>query len=204
MDQQTKQNENQESHPETENEAIGIEKHALPLYEFLKKQSPALDWNQNNELMLSGSLVPNSDIFQLIKDATNLNNENVTSDEAVWRVFKKWLLDNNVPLAMVNNNVKKKDQLPAIQNPVNTAKFPSIRSLKSKYRYKRGSSPVVQNISNTSTQSGETPNVDTEKKEKRKRLDKSPLRRSIREKRSPKKYGRGKIATNRKIKWLKF
>ena len=35
-----------------------LEKKALPLYDFLKKRSPSLDWNRNYEILLSGSLLP--------------------------------------------------------------------------------------------------------------------------------------------------
>ena len=101
----------QEPNQEIPEEAAGLEKDALPLYEFLKKQSPTLDWNQNSELLLSGSLVPESNVFTLINDATNKNGEVKLSD-AVWRVFKRWLLNNNVPLSIVNDKVKSKEKLP--------------------------------------------------------------------------------------------
>ena len=158
----------QEPQLDPEIEATGLHKESLPLYEFLKKQSPALDWNQNYEITLSGSLVPDSNIFTLIKDATKPNAQSVQSNDAVWRVFKKWLIDNNVPPDMVNNLVKKQEQLPEIQNPVTPSNFPTIQSMKRKY-LKDG--PAVRvDIQDDAPQSEETSIDDSENKQKKAKI----------------------------------
>ena len=158
----------------------GLPKYSLPLYEYLKTQSPRIDWTLNNELLISGVLVPNSNIQTLLKDATNPKNENIQSDSASWRVFKNWLLDNKIPTDLLNDNVTAaKEQLPIFQNPAVASEFPSIEELKS------SDAPLT-------TSSKDKPATE-ERNEKR-----AAIRKSSRVIRPPKKYGRG-IG-----KWIRF
>ena len=154
----------------------------LPLYEFLKKKSPSIDWNANNELMISGLIIPDSNIFSLIKDATN-NKGTQKSDDGHFRIFKKWLQDNNVPDHLVNKKIKEKEKLPEITPPINLNEIPTVESLKSNPKTTLNEIPTVEN--NTTV---EKPYISEEQ-----------LRKSTRVSRPPVHYGRGA-----KIKWIKF
>ena len=57
----------------------GLPKYSIPLYEYLKTKSPSIDWNSNDDLLVSGEIVPDSNILLLLKDATNPDNERRTS-----------------------------------------------------------------------------------------------------------------------------
>ena len=126
-----------------ENIPQGLNRKGLPLYEFLKTKTPEIDWNENLELLLRGSLIPNTNIYELIKDATSTDGS-ISSDEASWRVFRKWLQDNDVPNNLVNNKVKKSENLPPVENPPKSSEFPSVEHLKD--RYKEGLGPIVQQL----------------------------------------------------------
>ena len=173
----------------------GLPKYSLPLYEFLKTKSPSIDWNSNNELLVSGSLVPDSNILLLFKDATNPQNEKIQSNLASWRVFKNWLLENNVPTTLLNNNVKIREKSPEIQNPVVESDFPSLNELKN------SEVPLtINSVEKPATK--EDSAINNSAKEENKKI-----RKSDRVIKPPKRYGRGlakKTKKVKKIKWIRF
>ena len=175
------------SHDSLETDKIkGLPKYSLPLYKYLKTKSPSIDWNSNNDLLVSGNLVPNSNII-LFKDATNPQNEKIQSDLASWRVFKNWLLENKVPTSLLNNNVTAKEKLPEVQNPAVESDFPSIDELKS--------TEVPLTINSVEKPfTNEDSAINNSEKEK-------TIRKSARVIKPPKRYGRG---LPKKIKWIRF
>ena len=110
------------------NQIRGLNKRAIPLYKYLEKKSPLIDWNQDRELLLSSTLIPNSNIYTLLNDATNNNKDSeIKSNEASWRVFRQWLRDNKVPSDLVNNKVLQEENLPPMLNQPNPENFPTIQ-----------------------------------------------------------------------------
>lgn len=188
----------------------GVNKKGLPLYHFLRKFSPDIDWNSNNEILISGSLIPNSNILQLIRDATE-NEAGIVSEDATWRVFRNWLRAHNVPSGIVNDRVNRKKDPPQVINPVDPTTFPSISTLKE--REKKGLGPVVHRNIETSVEN--VPIVESDDPENKKldeKVEKKPTRVSTRVKVAPKIYGRGRnkaknTTSNIKrtiLKWKKF
>ena len=167
----------------------GLPKYSLPLYEYLKAKSPSIDWNSNNDLLVSGVLVPDSNILTLFKDPTNPKSEKIQSNLASWRVFKNWLVTNNVPTNLVNNNVTEEEKLPEIQNPAEPAEFPSIAELKNK------DEPLIVNSKEKPSPEDASAVNNSEKKEKQKVKHSSCVIKP------PKRYSRG---ATKKIKWIRF
>ena len=155
----------------------------IPLYEFLKKKSPSIDWNADYELMISGLIIPGSNIFDLIKDATS--SEDVQkSDSGHFRIFKKWLQDNDVPDNLVNARTREKEKLPEITPPINLNEIPSIQSLRDQH------SPSTEVVLQSNT-----------KKRKKNYISQEPIRKSTREMKIPDRFkGRGLT----KKKWLRI
>ena len=191
----------------TKKSVSGLKKNGVPLYDYLKSKSPAIDWTVNNELLLSGSLVPNSNIVQLINDATN-NNGSIKSNEASWRVFRAWLKNNNVPQDLVNSNVTNKIKSPPIENPSHAESMPSVSTLVENYN--NGEPPIVDDGEYLSAEDTspveDEPIHDTGNNRKRKKISNGALRRSARTRKAPNKYGRWAKGSIKRatIKWLKY
>ena len=184
----------------------GLKKTRVPLYDYLKSKSPEIDWTVNNELLLSGSLVPNSNIVQLISDATN-DNGTIKSNEASWRVFRAWLKNNNVPEDLVISNVKNKIKSPPIENPSHAESMPPVSTLVQNYN--NGEPPIVDDgeyLSAEDTSPVEDDPIYDTGNNRKKKISNGALRRSTRAKKAPNKYGRGAKGSIKRatIKWLKY
>lgn len=194
------------SNPEKTSNAYKMLSHeGRMLYDFLEQSDPAIDWNSDNEVLLMGTVIPNSNIYKLINDVTNKNGA-ISSEKDIFRLFKNWLITNKAPAHLLNSTVyDKKDSSPKITPTLNPQNFPSVNELKQNQE-KSGSEFVDIESQSTSNDASATAIAELEKNvtEKSNDLNIEKLRKSDRIRKPPAKYGHGKKASRKRIKWLKY
>ena len=178
---------------------------ALKLFDYLERMKPDIDWNNNNEVLLSGIILPNSNVYTLLKDATNKKGK-IESDLAVFNVFKNWLNSNKIPENLVNAKVlEKKRQHPKITQPISVENFPSISELKERSPNKGVEIHNDKEAANSTIVNNEIfPDPKSLKRTVTGDINVEPVRKSGRKKRSPQKYGFGRKRVIKKIRWIRY
>ena len=172
----------------------GLNRNAIQLFKFLRKRSPDIDWIDSSQMLLSGSLVPDSDIYKLMIDAVRTDGQ-ISSSEMDYRVLRRFLIKSNVPENIVNKNIYKRRKMPVIVNPINADDIPTVRELKKRANAEEANQSR-STVNDQLPEESKYPLAHTQKEKVRKHnpdgINMMPVRKSERIRTAPAKYGRGR------------